>query len=571
MTERRGARGRTGENRVPAAWPAAAALGLLLLLLHVQAGLASRDPRLLLPHAVAWLHDLLLLLAAAAVAAGLARAAPPRLRPAASWGGRSLLAILGALLAVCPQLLPAFLAAPASFLAADAAAAQTFLRDYLGPRASFPAALAVAAALLAPRGRPLYPGRRLMLALAPLLVLALATLGRESPNPVLFGLQDGLRQLLSPRAVPRLRAGASVEAAPLAPPRLDWSAAGRAPRYDHVLVVVLEGVTADRFEARLRTGAGGFLAEHRGRARYFSRWHTTNLDSYTALLAMTSSIQVPFRAYAAPERYAAVGDAPSLPAGLRAAGFRTLFASTYEHQPFIPNPGAWDRVLDRRGLGELSGWVSVGGSRMEAATEDRAALDPIVDFVRRSPRSLVLAELVFGHSPEWRARTGIEPLDYCDRYLSELRGRLAAAGLERRTLLVVVSDHGDRAGAAEPASYRVPLLLLGEGVEPGQDGELRSHLDLQAVIAHELLGAPPPPARPAIWLVGSTERWVYGELRSDGQHALVDDGAGRVLSGRLDPAALQRGFQRYVEEFAGAFPPLAAGGTGHAAPGCRTW
>jgi hypothetical protein len=552
MTERSGARGRTGASRAPSAWPAAAALGLLLLLLHVQAGLASRDPRLLLPHAVAWLHDLLLLLAAAAAAAALARAAPPRLQPAASWGGRSLLAILGALLAVCPQLLPAFLAAPASFLSADAA--QTFLRDYLGLRASWPAALAVAAALLAPRGRPLRPGRRWALALAPLAVLALLTLGRESPNPVLFGLQDGFRQLLSPRAVPRLRAGASAEAAPLSPARLDWSAAGRAPRYDHVLVVVLEGVTAGRFEARLRAGAGGFLAEHRGQARTFSRWYTSNLDSYTALLAMTTSIQVPFRAYAAPERYAAVGGAPSFPAGLRAAGFRTLFASTYEHQPFIPNPGAWDRVLDRRGLGDLSGWVSLGGSRMEAATEDRAALEAIVDFVRGSPRSLVLAELVFGHSPEWRARTGIEPLDYCDRYLSELWGRLAAAGLERRTLLVVVSDHGERAGAAEPENYRVPLLLLGEGVEPGRDEELRSHLDLQAVIAHELLGAAPPPARPAIWLVGSTERWVYGELRSDGQHALVDDGSGRVLSGGLDPLQVQQAFQRELQAFVQAFP-----------------
>ncbi len=566
-TDRNGTRGpRAGARAAPIIWPAVASLGVLLLLLHFQAALASRDPRLLLPHAVAWLHDLLLLLAAAVAAAGLARAAPPRLRTAASWAGRCLLAIVGAILAICPQLLPAFLASPASFLAADGATARTFLRDYLGMQAIWPAALAVAAAGLAPRGRALRLGRRQALAAAPLAVLTLLTVGRDSPNPVLFGLQDGLRQLLSPRAVPRLQTAAAEAGARLETPRLDWSAAGQAPRYDHVLLVVLEGMAAGQLEAGLRSRPDSFLGQHLGQARYFTRWHTTNLDSYTALLAMTTSVQVPFRAYAAPERYAAVSEEPSLPSGLRAAGFRTLFASTYEHQPFVPNPGAWDQVLDRRQLGDLSGWLSLGASRMEAATEDRAALGAIVGFVRSSPRSLVLAELVFGHSPEWRARSGVDPLDYCDRYLSELWGRLAAEGLERRTLLVVVSDHGTRAEVAEPGNYRVPMLLLGEGVEPGEDKGLRSHLDLQAVVAHELVGSPLPPARPEVRLVGSTDRWVYGVLRDDGQHLLVDDGSGHPLSGGLDPLAVRQGFQRYLGKFTAAFPPPAAGRTAPAFP-----
>ncbi|MBI4607207.1 MAG: sulfatase, partial [Planctomycetes bacterium] len=131
----------------------------------------------------------------------------------------------------------------------------------------------------------------------------------------------------------------------------------------------------------------------------------------------------------------------------------------------------------------------------------------------------------------------------------------AQAELATRTLLVVVSDHGERSRAAVPDNYRVPLLVVGEDVASGEDDSFRSHLDLQAIVAHFLLGAKLPAPRQEIFVVGSTERWVYGEIRALGEHVLVDDNAGRVLAGSLGAAAVHDTFQAYVASFSAAFGP----------------
>jgi len=536
-------------------WRSAVLLAAFLLLLHVLAAAEARDPRMILPHGVAWLHDLAILVLLAGVFAMLTRLRGRALARLARAAGCGALVATATLLALYPRTLQVFLAAPANVFETDAGTAGTFLRDYLGVQALWPAAVALVVGVASFRLSSPRPGRRWLFAGAPLLLLSLLALGRDSPNPVAFSLQDSVRQLRVPRVVPRVTTTSAGGPAAPAGPTIDWSAASREARYEHVVLAVLEGVTASDFEQGFTRRAKGFFERHRHHARSFARYHSTNLDSYTALVAMTTSIQVPFPAYAAPERYASVNDAPNLARGLRGAGFRGLFVSTYEHQPFVPNPGDWDQVLDRGDLGDLEGWTSLGSNRMEAATEDRAALPAIVDFMRAGPRSLVLAELVFGHSPEWRARTGTTPVDYYDRYLTDLWDRLTAAGLAARTLLVVVSDHGERSRPSDPENYRVPLLVVGEGVAPGEDRAFRSHLDLQAVVAHHLFGTAMPAERSAVTVVGSTERWIYGLLLASGAHVIVDDGSGRILSGGLAPADVHAAFQAQVSAFVSAFPP----------------
>ncbi len=533
----------------------ATVLALALLFLHVIAWAGQRDPGLLLPHAVGWLHDCAILALLAGVAAALARLGRRTWARVAFHAGFGLLLAPAMVLALYPRILPVFLAAPANIFAADAATAGTFFRHYLGVGALWPSAVVLAAGVAGRRipFRIRRAGRRGFFATLALLLLTGLTLGRDSPNPVVFGLQESLRHLGKPRAVPRLSTSFDDVAGSPLEPAVDWSAAARAARYDHLLLAVLEGVTAADFETAFIQRPRGFFERHRQHAQYYSRYYATNLDSYTALLAMTTAVQVPFRAYATPERYAAVNDAPNILRGLRSNGFRTLFVSTYAYQPFVPNPRDWEKILGRRDLGDLGQWISVGSNRMEAATEDRAALPAIVEFMTAQPRSFVLAELVFGHSPEWRVKTGLAPLDYYDRYLGELWGRLADAGLSARTLLVVVSDHGDRSRPAEPENYRVPLLVLGEDQEQGVDDALRSHLDFQGIITHHLAGLAMPAARSAVTFVGSTERWTYGMLLATGEYAFLDDRTGRLLAGNLSPGFVHEAFQAQVPRFAATF------------------
>ncbi|MEI7482634.1 MAG: sulfatase-like hydrolase/transferase, partial [Elusimicrobiota bacterium] len=500
-----------------------------------------------IPHLVSWVQDLSLI---ALVIAGGSLAA--LIMPLSCVGlvaavSRGALIILGATLALYPGMLQSSLAFPVNMFNTDIDTATVFLREYAGIGMLWPAAIALCAGIAAPRLTFLrLPLKRTLV--TTLFILTLATLFGEAPNPIVFSIKDKFRELAhgGARAVPRLIPGASTGLSAFT--TISPLESDRSPEYDHIALVVLEGVTAARFESEFLNKPGGFSERNAKHARYFRNYWTTNLDSYTSLIAMTTSLQVPFRSYADPSRYERVNALPNAPGALRKKQYRTLFISTYEYQPFVPNRQQWDRIADRRDLSDLNGWTSLGTSRMESATEDRAALPLILKHMASAPRTFVLSELVYGHTPEWMASTGLTQLSYYDNYLTELLNGLAKAGLKNKTLTIVVSDHGERSAASDPENYRVPLLIIGKGVPAGEDTEIRSHLDLQGIMAHYIFRVPLPAKRSSLTTVGSTERWVYGEIVPPDQYVFIDDRTGQVLNkgGRLEPGGVNRRFQELV-------------------------
>jgi choline-sulfatase len=78
-------------------------------------------------------------------------------------------------------------------------------------------------------------------------------------------------------------------------------------------------------------------------------------------------------------------------------------------------------------------------------------------------------------------------VSYCDDLLGRLLAALAALGLDRNTLVVVTSDHGDMLGERGlwykmnffEGAVRIPFVIHGPGVRPGHRVvEPVSHLDL---------------------------------------------------------------------------------------------
>lgn len=528
--------------------------------LHGIQFLSGHDSRLLLPHAVAWLTDLFLIFLVSLLAWGLNKLAPQRWSRAAGLLGAGLLVAMGILLSSYPLLLREFLAFPANLFVADAASARVLLTEYLGIHRFWPALgaglLGVAALGLpvrfTPRGR--WPAVLGVLAS----LLALPTMTRTSPHPFAYSVQEEIKSLLSshPRAVASLRRPMKSSGTPRLQGAMPAASLASSP-HRKIFFLVLEGVTAADFEREFLPRQGGFFERVKDRVCYFPQYRATNLDSYTSLIAMLTGVQVPYRAYADEGRYRAVNDADNLTRRLHQAGYFTLFLSTYEHQPFVPTRKDWDRILDRRDLGPLDGWISLGTSRMEAATEDRAALTHLLNQAVSKERIFVMHELVYGHSPQWRATTGMTQLAYYDLYLNELLDRLEANKLDLESLLVIVSDHGDRAQSAVAENYRVPLLVVGPGVEPRRDEAFRTHLDLPGIVGATMLNQALPVPKSATWVVGSTERWVYGRIRTGGAHLFLDDSTGRVLasSGSEQAMSLHTAFQDYLDSFHTRFGP----------------
>lgn len=504
--------------------------------LHVWQPFSTGDSRLWLPHAVAWLHDAIVLFCAALIASRFERR---------GWG---VLALAGAVLAIYPQVLRQHLVTQTNLFASDAAAARIFLLDYLGLEGLWPMlGAAFFAGCAARHARPLRVSKTFVIVIGIVTIAALLTLPR-SPHPLIGSVWQQATASFSgnPRVVPSLQTVAVTGQSSIikTTPRLLGEVV-----YQHVFLIVLEGIPASDFERDFLRREDGFYALVQNQAAYYTNYRSTNLDSYTSLIAMLTSRQVPYRAYADPSIYEHINLRDNLTRTLRANGYHSAFLSTYHYQPFVPTRDDWNTVLDRNDLDIGAQWLTLGNTRMEQAVEDKAAIASLVDTAARNERSFTLHELVYGHSPEWLAKTGKTPSVYADEYLIELTKRLTERNLLDDSLIVVVSDHGERARISDPENYRVPLLVIGKCIESGTKSGLYSHLDLTAMIERWLTKQSLPDERNHVDVVGSTERWVYGRLTNSGDYLFIDNERGSIISGsgNIVPLVLQKDFQAKVE------------------------
>jgi len=539
-----------------------ATFAIVQLALHLYTVVESPDPRLFLPHFIAWSHDLLILSILFFVFSRAIALFPSRFRNCAELMTLPIIALALLPLTLYPRMLREYLSFPVNLFTATPASASAMLTKYLGLSKLMPVAFAVASALVAllmlpfpswsKKGKLLFTVFRGIL-----LTVAILTLPR-SPHPVVNSLKEEMSAVLSHerREVPALFS---------APHRQDNqkpSGSGvlslqEKLKADHIYLIVLEGVSADQFENAISGTESRFYRRISRHARYFDRYYTTNLDSYTSLIAMLTSEQVPYRSYTDTGLYDAVNNAPNLARSFKDIGFHTLFISIYDDQPFIPVRRDWSKIMHRHDLPAGKQWVSVESSRMESATEDRAALSTLGKLPSLYPKTFVLHELAYGHTTEWRAKTGIPQLAYYDTYLNELLDLLIANGTWSKSLMVIVSDHGDRAKGANTESYRVPLMIVGQDVAQGIDHTFRSHLELQQIMVSSLTGNTMPEPKKEAIVVGSTERWIYGLIDAHGDHLVIDDRTGKVVAsnGKLSSKAVHNRFQEIINNFGMRFGP----------------
>ncbi|MBI3787198.1 MAG: sulfatase, partial [Ignavibacteriales bacterium] len=383
------------------------------------------------------------------------------------------------LLASYTKILREYLAFPVNIFESDWGSAKVLISDYLGITALLPAFIVpilFVSALFIPKNIKI--SNKIKLAGLIIIVIIFAfTLQRPSPQPLVFSLQKKIESVLKSekRVVPSLTRSYS------SPTKVDNQntlifSTREITKYNHVIVIVLEGVTSKDFEQEFLTIPNGFYQQHKSDAVYYKNYYATNLDSYTSLISMVTAVQVPYRAYADERLFNGVNNAPSITQDLHNREFYTIFISTYEYQPFVPTRSYWDKIYDRRDLLSINNWLSLGSNRMESATEDKAALSTITDNLKSHHKTFVLHELVYGHSPEWRAKTGKTQLSYYNEYLIDLSEKLKEENLLNKTLFVVVSDHGDRAKSSEIDNYRVPLLVVGDNIPYQSREELFTHL-----------------------------------------------------------------------------------------------
>ncbi|MFH0990064.1 MAG: sulfatase-like hydrolase/transferase [bacterium] len=537
------------------------ALSLSLLCLHVWYAFAARSERLLVPHFVSWIQDVCLLVLLGVIIHATIRIKQklshhnhlPRIIP------KAILLLLAVILSSYPSQLAGFLTFPVNVFRVDDQTVKFFFTEYLGLSALLPPLVFMVLALVFYWVLPKNFARKAIRFVAlTFIVLGTLSLSHSAPQPFVFSLQNTIQELLltGERVVLSLtrplQSATAVAYDSSAFTIIDTCAS---LRYNHVLMLVLESVNTVSFEKEFLSRHNGYFAQVKNRSTYFNRYYATNLDSYTSLICILTSVMVPYRSYSDPALYEGINNAPNIVKAVRRRGFKTLFISTYEYQPFVPVRDDWDRIIDIHDLPAENRYVSVGTNKMESATEDMAGLSTIVSFMRSNQQTFVLHELVYGHSPDWIMKTGIPQVEYYDRYIQAITHVLDSTGIGDQTLVVVVSDHGSREHSADINNYQVPLLLTGISVPSGVDSSFASHMDLSSIISGALTGSSSIANCSSLFVVGSTEKWVYGQITSDGSFLFIDDERGTVMasSGHLDAPNVHNGFQRLLNGFAAHF------------------
>lgn len=526
-------------------------------LLHTYFTVVANDPRLFMPAVIAFLHDVAVLGILIAIGYFVKYLSPIRFKKTVDISFSILTIIVGVFLASYPKILREYLVFPVNILESDISTVKVFISDYLGIAALLPSLIALILGvfvLIFPKELKISNKVKLIGLIIILTIFGL-TLLRPSPQPFVFSLQNTIESILKneKRIVPSLTRTFPDPKTDTIQDELKYSISGFI-NYKHILLIVFEGVTSKDFEKNFSVIQNGFYDRNKCHSVYYNNYYATNMDSYTSLISMVTGIQVPYRAYTDERIYYKVNSAPSITHVLWNRGFYNSFISTYEYQPFVPTRDYWNNIYDRKDL-SINNWLSIGSSRMESATEDKAAISTIVDNLKIHENTFILHELVYGHSPEWFAKTGKTQLDYYNEYLLELSEKLEKEKLLSTTLFVIVSDHGDRAKSSEADNYRVPLLIVGEQISYQIRDELLNHLDLPQIIYHYAASEEHPVSRDKMFFVGSTEKWIYGQMNKKGECLFIDDAAGTILSqmGGLKPIEVRNEFQNNLNIFNSIF------------------
>jgi phosphoglycerol transferase MdoB-like AlkP superfamily enzyme len=280
----------------------------------------------------------------------------------------------------------------------------------------------------------------------------------------------------------------------------------------NVLLVVLESTGAQYL---LPYGAAKDpmpnLSALASRALVFDNAYAVYPESIKEIVAILSS-RYPALDVAA-ERHAGIA-APSLASALSSAGYNTALFHSGRFMYL-----GMDAIVAQLGFAKLADAGDLGGRRDSSfGVDEPSAVESLLQWIdtRNSGQPFFAAYLpIAGHHPYTHAQAGPFPNeDEVDRYrnslydgdraLGQLIAGLQSRGLDRKTMIIVMADHGEAFGQHEgnyghnlalfDENVRVPLLIVLPAANRATHIQRTVSLLDVAPTVLELLGLPAQPA-----------------------------------------------------------------------------
>ena len=298
---------------------------------------------------------------------------------------------------------------------------------------------------------------------------------------------------------------------------------GPAPRvkeFSDVLLVLLES---------FRSADTGILGSPHGATPHFDRWarkgllwthfYANGVQTNRALLSTLYGVHPRLSltsTVAAPQGLPLLG----LPMILREMGYYNAFwhGGDLSYQ----NLGTF---LTKHGFDEVIGEPEIRAALPNATASTSWGIDDEhlyteavrrVEALKESGRPTFSVLLSLSHHHPWKVPKGhaspcfdsaphrshrrmLKTLHYADHCFGRFLDILSARGLLEDTLVVVLGDHGQASGIRRVGDItwgelheeevRVPLLVLGNGINPGKSSVIGSQVDVPGTVLH-MLGAP---------------------------------------------------------------------------------
>lgn len=305
---------------------------------------------------------------------------------------------------------------------------------------------------------------------------------------------------------------------------------GFKPLYKRVLVLVMESINYKDFVEGYSYRKQDFVwSEHANILRY-DKYYCTNLDSYTGLLVMLNALMIPYQAYVDPEKFDFVNQRSNLVRYFNAQGFKTIFLTSYGDQQrrFVPNLRDWNKVICLQEFPK--NYTAVTSVKIERACEDLAVLPELMKALREKEHVFLFQEMVYGHTREWVAKKGMNPVAYYNYYFNCLYDSLGKGNLLDSTLIVITSDHGPRQGQTDPESYHVPLLFWAKNLKQENRSDFLAHIDFSDILFLNLFKYKLNIARSRIFTIGNSGNLHYGEIKDNGSFTFIYDRMNKVYS-----------------------------------------
>lgn len=309
--------------------------------------------------------------------------------------------------------------------------------------------------------------------------------------------------------------------------------------YDRVLVFVMESVMYHEFvdDTATMSEKDNFFSKTKSISHTYTNYYTLNQDSDPSLFAMFTSIFIPFEAYvhSNPESlyYDSIMSNNNLIEYFNYNNFSTHYIISAMESPATGIKFGWYRTHNLRVFDSTNkDYLCLHVFEFQRGCEDKIMLEETKKIIKNNPKLFLLQEFVYGHGEKYIIEKGVSPTKYYSEYLDNIYDYLIAESLLDRTLIVVVSDHGNKGVdfMRSRHGYHIPLILISTIFASSINNDFSSHLDFKDILLSEMTsGASPLLFNDYSFFVGGANSGLIGYISKNEEFVVVNREAMKII------------------------------------------